>query len=191
MVSILKVSLKYMERCVGPAHWSVFVGNLGCFLFSIIINSSARKVFVHKSTSASDYFLREDSWKGNSGLINERIMKNGRGKRNKLNELGCLTQFNWENKKHLTSSRAKLMVTDVPQAGSREAWWKGNWIRGQLAPGSTSFLFTARGSWDALRPVLQVKRRFSKCPACFVRGGEEPPMACVWMVPSPTWLFLL
>lgn len=43
------MSLKYIERCLGPAHWSVFAGNLGCFLFSPIINSSARKVFVHKS----------------------------------------------------------------------------------------------------------------------------------------------
>ena len=30
----------------------------------------------------------------NLGLINERIMKNGRGKCNKLNELGCLIHVN-------------------------------------------------------------------------------------------------
>lgn len=42
-----------MEICLGPAHWSVFVGNLSCFLLSVIINSSAMKVFIHKSMSAS------------------------------------------------------------------------------------------------------------------------------------------
>lgn len=69
IVCIFKMSLKYMESSLGPAHWSVFAGNFGCFLFSVIINSSARKVFVHKSMSASDYFLREDSWKGNYGEL--------------------------------------------------------------------------------------------------------------------------
>lgn len=75
------------------------------------------KVFLHKSLSASRIIsLGKIPGRGiteNVCLINERIMKNGRGKCNKWNELGFLTHFNGENKKHLTSSRAEIMVINV------------------------------------------------------------------------------
>ena len=79
----------------------------------------------------------------NSGLINKRIMKKGRGKFNKLNELGCLTHPNWENKKHLTSSGAELIVADITQGG-REAWQKEDQLGASSGP--TLLLFTARSS---------------------------------------------
>jgi hypothetical protein len=118
-------------------------------------------------------------------------MKKGRGKFNKLNELGCLTHSNWENKKHLTSSGAELMAADITQGG-REAWQKEDQLGANSGP--TLLLFTARSSAaasDVFCFLFRVKWGQNNCPAYSPRGREGSLMESMWRVPLGGGVLLL